>query len=325
MKLTNSSNAVELIVGVIALTKNEIIIVQTSLVGSMLSNLLLVMGMCFFGGGLNRVEQFFNETVAQTAASLLALSVGSLIIPTAYTWGINFNPADSNRDEELSRGTAIILLFVYISYLIFQLKSHREQFNEPSKKVEKRKPPKDFKKAIARMGGFAGAHSGGQIQDKKISVNPNDDEPETPSLTFLGALLTLCGATALIGVCSEFLVDSINGVTCKYNVSQYFVGLILLPIVGNAAEHATAVTVAVRDKMDLAIGVAVGSSMQIALLVLPLMVVIGWGIHRDMTLVFDDFQIAVLFVAVILVNYLIGDGKSRKFYLPRRSVYMTLT
>jgi Ca2+:H+ antiporter len=106
------------------------------------------------------------------------------------------------------------------------------------------------------------------------------------------------------------LVDSINAVTCQYHVSEYFVGLILLPIVGNAAEHATALTVAVKDKMDLAIGVAVGSSMQIALLVLPLMVILGWIIHSDMTLVFDDFQIVVVFVAVILVNYLIGDGKS---------------
>src|ERR1700759_2963100 len=105
----------------------------------MLSNLLLVLGMCFFAGGVNRVEQFFNTTVAQTAASLLALSVGSLIIPTAYTWGIDFNPKSSSNDEELSRGTALILLFVYCAYLFFQLKSHRAQYNEPSKKVEKRK------------------------------------------------------------------------------------------------------------------------------------------------------------------------------------------
>jgi Ca2+:H+ antiporter len=89
--------------------------------------------------------------------------------------------------------------------------------------------------------------------------------------------------------------------------------LILLPLVGNAAEHATAVTVAIKDKMDLAIGVAVGSSMQISLLVLPLMVVLGWIIHSDMTLIFDAFYIAVMFVAVVLVNYLIADGKSRKY------------
>jgi len=126
----------------------------------------------------------------------------------------------------------------------------------------------------------------------------------------MGALITLCCATALIGINSEFLVDSISGLTCKYPISEVFVGLILLPIVGNAAEHATAVTVAMKDKMDLAIGVAVGSSMQIALFVIPLSVLIGWWIGADMTLVFDNFQIAVLFVAVILVNYLIADGAS---------------
>lgn len=310
--LLNASfgNAVELIVGVIALTKKEIIIVQTSLIGSMLSNLLLVLGMCFFFGGVNRVEQFFNTTVAQTAASLLALSVGSLIIPTAYTWGINFDPSQSSNDEELSRGTAIILLFVYCAYLFFQLKSHRAQYNEPSKKVEKRKRKKNknVKHALAHMGARASAQSG--QTDIYSNAPKQEEEEETPSLSLVGALVTLCGATALIGICAEFLVDSINDVTCQYKVSQYFVGLVLLPIVGNAAEHATAVTVAIRDKMDLAIGVAVGSSMQIALFVLPLMIVIGWGIHSDMTLLFDDFQIAVLFVSIVLVNYLIADGKS---------------
>src|SRR5258708_25417311 len=108
------------------------------------------------------------------------------------------------------------------------------------------------------------------------------------------------------------MVDGISAITTPTSgVSVEFVGLILLPIVGNAAEHATAVTVACKDKMDLAIGVAVGSSMQVALLLIPLMVVIGWIIGNDcMTLDFDGFQVAVLFVSVLLVNYLIGDGKS---------------
>lgn len=314
--LLNASfgNAVELIVGIIALAKKEIIIVQTSLIGSMLSNLLLVMGMCFFFGGVNRLEQHFNMTVAQTAASILALAVGAILIPTAFTWGQGAaNPA-GNLDEELSRGTAIILLLVYGAYLFFQLKSHKEMYNAPSQKTEKRKKSKkdegEVKSALAAMGGASAAASGGQNQQQSAYQTP-EEEPEVPSLSMIGALVTLAIATAFIGVCAEFLVDSINEVTCKYHVSQYFVGLILLPIVGNAAEHATAVTVAIKDKMDLAIGVAVGSSMQIALLVLPLMVILGWIIKSDMTLVFDDFQIVVLFVAIVLVNYLIGDGKSR--------------
>lgn len=113
------------------------------------------------------------------------------------------------------------------------------------------------------------------------------------------------------------MVDSIDAITESGGISKTFVGLILIPIVGNAAEHATAVTVAVKDKMDLAIGVAVGSSMQIALLVLPFAVVLGWGLGKeDMTLKFDGFQIAVLFVAVLLVNYLIQDGKSHWYDIP---------
>jgi Ca2+:H+ antiporter len=305
-----------LIVGIIALAHKEIIIVQTSLIGSILSNLLLVMGMCFFFGGVNRLEQFFNITVAQTAASILALAVGSLLIPTAFTWGQGAADVKTNLDEQLSRGTAIILLFVYGAYLFFQLKSHRALYNEPSQKVEKRKRSKKEEgatlAALAHSGAAFGGTAGGQVNNE-TSYRVPDEEPEVPTLSLWGALVTLCLATALIGLCAEYLVDSISEVTCTYHVSEYFVGLILLPIVGNAAEHATAVTVAIKDKMDLAIGVAVGSSMQIALLVLPLMVILGWIIGADMTLVFDDFQIVVLFVAVILVNYLIGDGKSRKF------------
>jgi Ca2+:H+ antiporter len=227
-------NAVELIVAIIALAKKEIIIVQTSLIGSMLSNLLLVMGMCFFFGGINRMEQYFNTTVAQTAASLLALAVASLVIPTAYIWGNpNFVPSESSNDEELSRGTSIILLVVYASYLIFQLKSHKDMYNESSPKVEKRKSGKSMKRALAHMGGLAGATAGGNIQQEKIAQNKpkRNDHAEEPTLTFFGAIVTLCVATALIGVCSEFLVDSISDVTCQNNISPYFVGLILLPIV----------------------------------------------------------------------------------------------
>lgn len=313
--LLNASfgNAVELIVGILALVKHEIIIVQTSLIGSMLSNLLLVLGMCFFFGGVNRVEQHFNITVAQTAASILALAVAAILIPTAFTWGAGAANTESNLDEELSYGTAIIMLLVYGAYLYFQLSTHKDMYNEPSKKVEKRKGAKktegDATAALAGMGGMGvAAAGGGHLQEGTHRV-PEEDEEE-PSISLWGALATLILATALIGVCAEFMVDSINEVTCKYHVSQYFVGLILLPIVGNAAEHATAVTVAIKDKMDLAIGVAVGSSMQIALLVLPLMVILGWIIGADMTLIFDDFQLVVLFVSIILVNYLIGDGKS---------------
>ena len=329
-------NAVELIVSIQALIKNEITIVKTSLIGSMLSNLLLVLGMSFFLGGINRMEQFFNVTVAQTAASLLALCIASLIIPTVFhntiaeDDSVAHNGAqDAIRNQELSHGTAVILFLVYCCYLGFQLKTHAAMYNEPSQKVPKRKSGKkeegDASRGIAAIGAGTAAASGGGVNMKALLKSSeedgeDDEEFETPSLSVAGALVTLAISTTLVAFCSEFMVDSIDGLTATGRVSTTFVGLILLPIVGNAAEHATAVTVAIKDKMDLAIGVAVGSSMQIALLVFPLIVILGWILGKDcMTLYFDTFQIATLFVSVLLVNYLIQDGKSRKFYPPSSS------
>lgn len=120
------------------------------------------------------------------------------------------------------------------------------------------------------------AHTMGGQNAQQVQMQDPDDEPEQPQLTIWVAMLTLVLSTALVAVCAEFMVDSIDALTEITHVGDVFVGLILLPIVGNAAEHATAVTVACKDKMDLAIGVAVGSSMQIALLVLPLIIVLGW-------------------------------------------------
>ncbi|CBX93820.1 similar to vacuolar calcium ion transporter /H(+) exchanger [Plenodomus lingam JN3] len=319
-------NAVELIVSVQALIKNEITIVKTSLIGSMLSNLLLVLGMSFFLGGINRLEQFFNVTVAQTAASLLALCIASLIIPTVFHNMIAEDAivdGDALKNQELSRGTAVILLAVYACYLGFQLKTHAAMYNAPSQKVPKRKSTKkeegDAARGIAAIGAGTAAASGGGVNMHSLLHTPSayanadddEDEFETPQLSVVGALITLALSTTLVAFCSEFMVSSIDGLTATGGVSTTFVGLILLPIVGNAAEHATAVTVAIKDKMDLSIGVAVGSSMQIALLVFPVIVILGWMLGKDcMTLYFDTFQIATLFVSVLLVNYLIQDGKS---------------
>lgn len=283
-----------MIVAIIALIDNEVVIVQTSLIGSILSNLLLVLGMCFFFGGLRRQEQFFNTTVAQTAASLLALAVAGVIVPTVF----DLASKTSKRDvAQLSRGTSVILLVVYGAYLFFQLKTHSAVFAQESQKVE----AKPFRKS----------HRNQQEQLAKGESDEEEDEGEEPQLHFTVAVATLTLSTVIIAFCAEFMVDGISSITEGGNISKEFVGLILLPLVGNAAEHATAVTVAIKDKMDLAIGVAVGSSMQVALFIIPLLVIIGWGMGLDdMALSFDPFQVAVLFVSVLLVNYLIADGKS---------------
>ncbi|KAL9615925.1 MAG: hypothetical protein Q9204_008640 [Flavoplaca sp. TL-2023a] len=312
-------NAVELIVSILALTQGKVDIVQESLIGSILSNLLLVLGMSFFLGGLNRIEQHFNVTVAQTASSLLALAIGSLIIPAAFESYAAKNGTDAVQElnvTKLSQGTAVLLLLVYAAYLIFQLRTHIEMYNAPSRKGDKRKPKPgagDATRGFAQIGADISVGMGG-VNTQETPMREPEEEKEQPQLHLITALLTLGISTAFVGICAEFMTDAIDPITKPCGpLPRTFVGLILLPIVGNAAEHATAVTVAIKDKMDLAIGVAVGSSMQIALLVIPFVVILGWiiGTHDpDMNLAFDAFQVIMLFVSVLLVNYLIQDGKS---------------
>ena len=224
-------------------------------------------------------------------------------------------------------------MVVYGCYLLFQLKTHISIYNAPSKKVEKRsqiKAREEIKegKALENLarstatygatarGSVALAGPGGPEDSEKVGdavsePEEEEEEREQPQLSKWVAILTLAISTALVALCAEGMVSSIDAITESGGISRTFVGLILLPIVGNAAEHATAVTVAIKDKMDLSIGVAVGSSMQVALLVIPFMVVLGWILGKDdMNLAFDGFQIIVLFVSILLVNYLIQDGES---------------
>lgn len=289
----------ELIVAIIALTKDEVAIVQTSLIGSILSNLLLVLGMCFLVGGYRRREQFFNTTVVDSAASLLILAVAGLIVPTVFKESPRFE--DRQGTAALSRGVAVILFFVYGAFLVFQLHTHSGDFAVESQKVE---PESIWRRKKHHNTEPENVHNLDEDEDE-------EDEEVDPELHFFVALGVLTGSTVIIAFCAEYMVGGISAITDTGGISEEFVGLILLPIVGNAAEHVTAVKVAYKDKMDLSIGVAIGSSIQVALFVIPLLIIIGWGMGmEDMTLAFDTFQVAVMFVSVLLVNYLIGDGKS---------------
>jgi Ca2+:H+ antiporter len=138
----------------------------------------------------------------------------------------------------------------------------------------------------------------------------SEDEVEQPQMSRTAAVMLLLVSTGLVALCAEFLVDAIPAMTSQSSVSQAFIGLIILPIVGNAAEHVTAVTVATKNKMDLAIGVAVGSSIQIALFVTPLVVILGWMLNKSMSLYFNLFETISLFVTAFVVNFLVLDGKS---------------
>ncbi|GAN11702.1 conserved hypothetical protein [Mucor ambiguus] len=262
-------NAVELILGVIALKEGLIRVVQASVLGSILSNLLLVLGFCFFLGGINRTEQKFNVTVpaAQTSCSLLAVTTLSLLVPAAFSAS---TPEDDTVESilELSHGVSIVLLIVYILYLLFQLKTHTFLYED------------------------------------------EEDETEVPSTTLSFSVGSLLIVACVVSVHAEYLVGAIEGVVEKWGINETFVGLILLPIVGNAAEHVSAVTFAIKDKMNLCIGIAISSSLQIGLLVTPVLVLSGWAINQPMTLFFEDFETVILFASVLIVNYLIQDGRS---------------
>jgi Ca2+:H+ antiporter len=255
--------------------KGEIRIVQASMLGSILSNILLVLGCCFIASGIRRGESRFNETVASTMSSLMAVAATCLIIPATMYAALTRSDADSvGNILVLSRGTAIIMLILYCLYLIFQLKTHSKLFDAEAECGEDGEP-----KEAEILGPWAA-----------------------------GTCLVL--VTILVAVCAEYLVGSIDAIVASSGISKTFIGLILLPIVGNAAEHVTAVVVAYKDKMDLAIGVAIGSSMQIALFVTPFLVILGWILGQPMTLHFQGFETVVFFLSVLVVNYLIQDGKS---------------
>ncbi|KAI8967429.1 Sodium/calcium exchanger protein-domain-containing protein [Mycotypha africana] len=305
-------NAVELIISIISLTQNLVVVVQASMLGSILSNLLLVLGMCFWSGGYYHKAQFFNKTVAQTSASLLFISVASLMIPAAFYGSIHLTSSTTVESASeltqailsISRATSIILLILYFSYLYFQLRTHKHLFMTPSVSESRRASQLSGR----NLDPFRMTEQGLSLSND--SIKDENDEVEEPQLPATMAVILLILVTVIIGVCAEFLVSAIEEVTKVWHISETFVGLILIPIVGNAAEHLTAVTCAVKNKMDLALGVAVGSSMQIALLVTPFMVIIGWGMHVDMSLYFNIYETAVLLIAVIMVNYLIMDGES---------------
>merc|ERR1711988_1644427 len=275
-------NAVELIVGIVALKDGQIAVVQSSMLGSILSNLLLVMGMCFFFGGLVHrgesgagSEQVFSSAVAQATCSLMTLSSASLVIPAALYGVLDQNGSDDKNQSilVLSRGTAIILLILYVMYLVFQLRTHSNLFDAEGQSAA-------------------------------------EEEPEEPSMGPIASAGVLVVTTILVAVCADYLVGSIDHIVESANISKAFIGLILIPIVGNAAEHVTAVVVALRDKMDLAMGVAIGSSIQIALLVTPFLVMVGWAIGQPMTLRFETFETVAFAVSVLVVTYTVQDGKS---------------
>mmetsp|Transcript_34477 Transcript_34477/g.97687 ORF Transcript_34477/g.97687 Transcript_34477/m.97687 type:complete len:483 (+) Transcript_34477:16-1464(+) len=267
-------NVVEMILSIAALQKNLFYVVATSLMGSVLSNLLLVLGCCFLFGGLIYKVQRFNTTVGKAGNSLLMLVCIGIVMPTILK---SINPETADLILPLSRGIAVLLTFVYLVFLYFQLWSHSDVISEKYRDDD----------------------------------DEDDEEEEVPSLSISGGFVSLGVITVIVSFSSEFLTGSIEEVSKEAPwLNQGFLGMIVLPIAGNACEHITAVLVAMKNKMDLSIGVAVGSSVQIALFVIPFMVLVAWGMDKPFSLEFDMFSVVMLTLSVVLATLVTYDGES---------------
>ncbi len=275
-------NAPELIIAFFALLDGLHEVVKASIVGSVVGNVLLVLGAAMLVGGLPREKQTFSRTAANAQAAMLMLALAALVLPALFQIvnggglpAVAEQRVDFGSDlEKISFGVALVLLASYAAGLVFSLRTHRDVFNP------------------------YGDHA--------------VDEAETWSTRRAAA--ALAAAAVAVGVTSEILVGSIEHASDDVGLSQFFVGVFVVAIVGNAAEHWVAVLVATKDKMDLAVNIAVGSSAQIAMFVAPVLVLLSFAVGpHPLALVFNGYELGALLFAVLIANLVTQEGESNWF------------
>ncbi|XP_073146275.1 vacuolar cation/proton exchanger 3-like [Henckelia pumila] len=274
-------NATEMIISMYALKNGMIRVVQLSLLGSILSNMLLVLGCAFFFGGIHHQKvQKFTKEAALVNSGLLLMAVMGLLFPAV----LHFTHTELHQGKSelsLSRFSSCIMLVAYTCYLFFQLKSQKSLYSP--------------------------------LDEAESNEEADSDKNEEAEIAQWEAVAWLAFFTLLIFVLSGYLVDALQGASDSMNVPVAFISVVLLPIVGNAAEHASAIMFAVKDKLDITIGVAIGSSTQISMFVIPFCVIVGWLMGKNMDLNFQLFETAVLFITVLVVAFMLQDGRSNYF------------
>lgn len=285
-------NATELIIALIALRAGLVDVVKASITGSIVGNLLLVMGLAMLLGGLRHKEQSFQPLVARLNASSMNLAVIALLLPTAVQY--TSEGLGERTLQNLSIAVALVLILVYGLTLLFSMKTHSYLYDVGIAEREGAEANQVTVKPV-------------EIQDSKPSALESSASHDPQLWLWIGILLA---ATLAVAVESELLVDSLEVATEQLGLTPLFTGVILLPIIGNAAEHTTAVTVAIKNKMDLSVAVAMGSSLQIALFVAPLLVLAGWALGQPMDLDFNPFELVAVAVAVLIANSISADGQS---------------
>jgi len=261
-------NATELIIGIFALQAGLIEVVKASITGSILGNLLLVLGSAIFFGGLKREKQTFNSTAAKASASTLLLAVIALVIPAVFLQTSNI-PSFAVI-EKLSIVVSVIMIAVYLASLFFSLYTHKHLYTEDVGKYE-----------------------------AKWSISKS--------------IFVLLLSTVSVAFMSEILVGSIEPLVASFGWTELFIGVIFVAIIGNAAEHFSAITVAMKNKMDLSLQISIGSATQIVMLVAPVLVLVSLFFPTQMSLVFNNFELIAIIFSVFVVNSIIEDGESNWF------------
>ena len=263
-------NAAELIIALVALRSGHIGLVKASITGSIVGNLLLVLGLSFFVGGLGRRTQTFHRTAATNTAAMLFLAVVALVMPAVFDLSqygtLRAHPAAIDR---LSFWSAIVLIAAYAGSLVYSFGAHRDLFRP-----------------------------GGESRDAHATMSA------------AGAVSVLAAGTLLTTIQAEILVGAMAPALARFAFTELFVGVIVVALIGNAAEHYSAITAARRDEMTLAVEISVGSSAQIALFVAPALVLYSFAIGRPMSLLFNAFEITAITLSVLATSIVVVDGES---------------
>jgi Ca2+:H+ antiporter len=258
-------NVAELIIAVFLILDDEVEVVKASLTGSILGNLLLVLGLSFLAGGLRHQEQRFNAQAAGVHATSLVLAVIGLLMPALFA--LTTGRHGFIQREVVSGTVATVLMALYAGALVFMFITHEHLFRTPT-------------------------------------------EEEHASWSVRLGLLVLLAATALVALESEILVGALEPALVDLGLSKLFVGLIVIPIIGNAAEHSSAVVMALRNKVDVTLEIAIGSSTQIALFVAPALVFISLAVGHPMDFIFSPFEVAAVGLSTLIVSLISNDGRS---------------
>ena len=288
-------NAAEIIIAIVAINAGLLELVKASITGAILGNILLIFGLSIMISGFKFKEQFFNKENTGIQASMLFLAVIGLIIPTILAATV-LNPEDELNQikiQFLSDALAFLLLAVYIAGLIFTFFTHKHLFTS----------------RLVNQGTDEIAVKGKNNNTEENLQQLEIHEKWSKKKSFLLLGLSMAGVIVI----SEILVRSVEVVTAEFGFGELFVGAIIIGIVGNAAEHSSAILLARKAKMDLSIGIAAGSGTQIALFVVPILVIAGILLNRPFTLVFTGFEIISVLLAAIIMNLIAHDGKSNWF------------